>query len=231
MIRYAAKTRSRFMRGRDVFKLGRLLPIMFCIGCVLPTGTLSPSVPLRAPVIQTKAAVSVFWLTTPEGLRCTAFSVGQGAVVTAAHCIGASRSGTVMQGADARAIGVGKAVINPAWAISPTVGTDAAVLHEKDVGAIATLPVKFLNRSLAPGEVLRLITPSEGETMCTVLGQSGPWIELSCFVEDGWSGAPLVLNDGHGVFIAGILSGRGTKGQRGLAEASHASAAQALLSR
>jgi hypothetical protein len=219
------------MRERAVSIVSPLLAFLVCFGCVFQAGQFARPVAQSEPAAQTTTKASVFWLTTPEGLRCVAFSVGQGRVVTAAHCIGASRSGTLTNTVDSSAIDVGRAVINPAWAMSPRVGTDAAVLREEDIGAIATRPVKFLNRSLRPGEVLTLITPSKGEKQCAVLGQSGPWIELSCLVEDGWSGAPLVLKDKDELVVAGILSGRGTNGQRGLAEASQASAARALLGR
>ncbi len=222
------KARRRSVRGRAVCLLTTLFPVMICIGCVLPVG-LSP----QTSVGRAKGAAPprVFWLTTPEGLRCTAFSVGEREVVTAAHCIGASRSGTLTATQDGAQIPAHNARVNPAWDISRSVGTDAAVLHVDGAQEVAGSSVAFLSQPLGSGEMLILFTPDSGEKHCPVLGQSGPWIELACRVEDGWSGAPLLLREGPTVVIAGILSGRGTAGQRNLAEASHANAAQVLLAR
>ncbi len=219
--------RSRSMRGRAFRTLTALLAVTICIGCVVPVGLL-PQPSARQP--DATAPIQVFRLTTPEGLFCSAFSAGNGAVVTAAHCIGASRSGTLTDARGGPAIRVGNARVNPVWEMSRTFGTDAAVLASQWQGLAGT-GIPFLSRPLVAGEVLTLMTPSSGERDCPVLGQSGPWIELACRVDDGWSGAPLILRSSNGAAIAGILSGRGNyDGQRGLAEASHASAVAALLS-
>lgn len=223
----STKARPRTLRGRVLCLLTPLLPVMICMGCVLPVGLL-PQTPAHRGQRATPPAV--FWLTTPEGLRCTAFSVGEREVVTAAHCIGASRSGTLTATQGGAQIPARNARVNTAWDISRSVGTDAAVL-QVDAQELAGPSVAFLSQPLGIGEVLILFTPDSGEKHCPVLGQSGPWIELACRVDDGWSGAPLLLRDGQTVVIAGILSGRGTAGQRNLAEASHANAAQALLAR
>lgn len=205
-----------------------LLPISICMGCVLPVG-LTPLRPARQA--EAAAPIRVFWMTTPEGLRCTAFSVGEGRVATAAHCIGASGSGTLTDAASGQVIPVAGARVNPAWPISRTIGTDAAVLQAQDAQGLAGGRAVFVSRAVMRGDVLTLVTPDSGERQCPVLGQSGAWIELSCRVEDGWSGAPLLFRDEDGATIAGILSGRGTEGQRNLAEVSHASAVEVLLGR
>jgi hypothetical protein len=177
-------------------------------GCVVPDLGLWPAVPNRGQASLQPATLPVpLRLETDDGRACHGVRLDDRHAATAAHCVQGSATITLFENgiatlAEALVVNPGYAVQTPETAAGADLarltaaaspGSSAPVV----VGMIEPRAAQIL--SLAPSGAIR-------QTECAYLGRSGAIVELSCQVDLGWSGAPVVQD---GVLV-GIVSARGT---------------------
>lgn len=176
-------------------------------GCFLPDTGLWPMPPdprQASPI--TGALPAPLRLETSDGRFCNGVRLDERHVATAAHCV--HLGGTVTLIENGVATQADAVAVNPGFEFQPTVtaaGADLAKLTvPAPVGNSATVAIG----TIQPGSAQVFALSRSGvleETVCTYLGRSGAIVELSCLVEPGWSGAPVVQNGA----LVGIVSARG----------------------
>lgn len=143
---------------------------------------------------------------TTGGTVCNGVRLNARTIATAAHCVSDGTTITVLE------LGITRSVANdvshPGYTVLPAsqaAGVDLAKLtvgaFDARIGQVAIRPIQA-----RPVEI-RVLTRSGQyrDITCGFLGQSASLVELTCPVELGWSGAPVV-QDGA---LVGILSARG----------------------
>jgi V8-like Glu-specific endopeptidase len=191
----------------------------------------SPSdggIPSEAPAFVSHT--DPIYVALNNGLRCNGFYIGNGKVLTAAHCLDGNATTADLSLASSGSTFRGRVDgANPAWVRfrgdpGAQVGLDVGRI---DIGrAIPSSSPNFLSRDVFQGEALTMHAYSEGEgrikKSCDVLGQSGSSIEIDCYVKPGWSGAPLTIQRNGQTYIAGMVSGRGSGDTAGITVVTHA---------
>lgn len=143
---------------------------------------------------------------TSAGRGCNAVRIDAGTVATAAHCLQGASSVDVFE--DGQVSRTASFTENPGFAIAERVvsaGADLAKLrvHAQPGG---TRPVAIGEIQPGPVEIHTLTRAGARRVIpCGYLGRSGALVELSCAVDLGLSGAPVVQNG----MLVGILSSRG----------------------
>lgn len=189
----------------------RIAAMLFLGGCLPIFGGRPPiSVPVAEPVpsvvAQTPLTPVPVRVETAGGKLCNGVRLDAQTVATAAHCVSDGTLVTVIEGGRARTV---EAVVShPGYAVLPAAQAGGVDLARLILPVIGPPMAQIVIRPAQPSAVeIRVVTRSGHyqDTPCGFLGQSGDLVELSCSVDLGWSGAPVV-QDGA---LVGILGARG----------------------
>jgi hypothetical protein len=159
-------------------------------------------------VVTARADMVPVVVSGSDGGQCLAFSVGPGLLATAAHCATA-RHYLLSDGRKATLVRRAQ-FDNPYLTELERTGEDVAILdtvpdHRKERIFFAR---KRLNSEDRPEILL-----STGERVaCPLYIDQGHSFQLDCTVQDGWSGAPVVVRRWGRDMLAGLLSGRIVQG-------------------
>lgn len=149
-------------------------------------------------------------LSGSDGGQCLAFSVGSGLLATAAHCATAphyllsdGRKATLVRRAQ---------FDSPYLSELERTGEDVAILDT--VPDQRTNAVLFVRKRLNSEDWPEILLSTGERVPCPLYLDQGHSFQLDCAVQDGWSGAPVIVRRWGRDMLAGLLSGRIV--QRGL---------------
>lgn len=194
-------------------------PILFALATLTTGCAFVPFTDTDAATVSQVRAPRPLLLQTDQGQTCNAVRLDDQTIATAAHCVHDQTGITVFE--DGKALFAPDPLEHPGYEISaPDTAArwDLAKLRvpatDASTGVLAVRPA-----DPAPVEILALTPEGELQSVpCGFLGRSGALVELSCTVNLGWSGAPVVQNGA----LVGILSARGQGQTAAIAQMSDA---------
>jgi hypothetical protein len=164
-----------------------------------------------------------------DGTICSAFAYSKSLIATAAHCTLGSQNFSVMGEFYHGSASLHKSgqFENHYLNEDEKTGQDVSLL-ESD--ALLPNALKRTKRDAKLGERLIISPAGSGYRYCTVLATYGEAYDLACEVEDGWSGAPVLINTIFGgQRVIGMISGRVGQPRDGIAVMVHVRALSKLL--
>lgn len=193
--------------------------ILFAFAALTTGCAFVPFADTETTTVSQLRAARPLLLQTDQGQTCNAVRLDEQTIATAAHCVHDQTGVTVFE--EGKALYAPDPLEHPGYEISaPDTAArwDLAKLRvpvtDASTGVLAVRPA-----DPAPVEILALTAEGELQNVsCGFLGRSGTLVELSCAVDLGWSGAPVVQNGA----LVGILSARGQGQTSAIAQMSDA---------
>lgn len=194
-------------------------PISFAIATLTTGCAFVPFTDTQATVASQLRAPRPLLLQTDQGQTCNAVRLDNQTIATAAHCVHDQTGTTIFE--DGKALFAPDPLEHPGYEVSaPETAArwDLAKLRIPATDASTDI-LAIRPADPAPVEILALTPEGELQSVpCGFLGRSGTLVELSCTVNLGWSGAPVVQNGA----LVGILSARGQGQTAAIAQMSDA---------